>query len=60
MKHKPWFDNGCSEILDQKKQARLQWLQDPSKINEDNRKVKAASILRTVMMRWKGGEKECM
>jgi uncharacterized protein YaaR (DUF327 family) len=34
-KHKPWFD-GCSKLLDQRKQARLQWLQDPSKINGDN------------------------
>jgi hypothetical protein len=22
--HKPWFDEGCSELLDQKKQAKLQ------------------------------------
>jgi hypothetical protein len=29
-KHKPWFDKGCS------KQAKLQWLQDPSEINGDN------------------------
>jgi hypothetical protein len=35
-KHKQWFDNGCSELLDQGKQARLQWLQDSSEINEDN------------------------
>jgi hypothetical protein len=28
-KHKPWFDEGCSELLDQRKQAKLQWLQDP-------------------------------
>jgi hypothetical protein len=35
-KHKPSFDEGCSEILDQKKQAKLQWIQDRSKINEDN------------------------
>jgi hypothetical protein len=35
-KHKPWFNKGCSELLDQKKQAKLQWLQDPSKINGDN------------------------
>jgi hypothetical protein len=34
--HKPWFDEGCSELLDQRKQAKLQWLQDPSKINGDN------------------------
>jgi hypothetical protein len=24
--HKPWFDEGCSELLDQRKQAILQWL----------------------------------
>jgi hypothetical protein len=36
MKHKPWFDEGCSKLLDQRKQAKLQWLQDPSEINGDN------------------------
>jgi hypothetical protein len=35
-KHKPWFDAGCSELLDQRKEAKLQWLQDPSEINGDN------------------------
>jgi hypothetical protein len=25
-KHKPWFDEGCSTLLDQSKQAKLQWL----------------------------------
>jgi hypothetical protein len=35
-KHKPWFDEGCSKLLDQRKQAKLQWLQDPSEINWDN------------------------
>jgi hypothetical protein len=35
-KHKPWFDEGCSKLLDRRKQARLQCLQDPSEINEDN------------------------
>jgi hypothetical protein len=25
-KHKPWFDVGCSELLDEKKQAKLGWL----------------------------------
>jgi hypothetical protein len=32
-KHKPWFSEGCSKLLNQRKQAKLQWLQDPSKIN---------------------------
>jgi hypothetical protein len=35
-KHKPWFNEGCSKLLDQRKQAKLQWLQDPSKICGDN------------------------
>jgi hypothetical protein len=34
-KHKPWFDEGWSKLLDRMKQANLQWLQDPSDINED-------------------------
>jgi hypothetical protein len=33
---KPQFDEICSELLDQRKQARLQWLQNQSKINRDN------------------------
>jgi hypothetical protein len=35
-KHQLRFDEGCSKLLDQRKQANLQWLQDPSKINGDN------------------------
>jgi hypothetical protein len=35
-KHKPWFDEGCSKLLDKRKQAKLQWLQDPCEINGDN------------------------
>jgi hypothetical protein len=35
-KHKPWFDEGCSKLLDQRKQAKFQWLQDPNEINGDN------------------------
>jgi hypothetical protein len=36
-KQKPWFNEGCSKFLDQRKQAKLQWLQDPSEINGNNR-----------------------
>jgi hypothetical protein len=36
IKHKPWFEEGCSRILAHKKQSKLQWLQDPSEINGDN------------------------
>jgi hypothetical protein len=34
---KPWFDEECSQLVDGRKQAKLQWLQDPSEANEDNR-----------------------
>ncbi|PNF26181.1 hypothetical protein B7P43_G04378 [Cryptotermes secundus] len=37
-KHKPWFDEGCSKLLDQRKQAKLQWLHEPSELNGDNLK----------------------
>jgi hypothetical protein len=33
--NKPWFDD-CSKLLYQRKQAKLQWLQNPSQINGDN------------------------
>jgi hypothetical protein len=36
-KHKSWwFDEGCSKLLDQRKEAKLQWLHYPSEINGDN------------------------
>jgi hypothetical protein len=35
-KHKPLFEEGCSELFDQRKQVKLQWLQDPSEINGDH------------------------
>jgi hypothetical protein len=35
-KNKPWFDEGFSKLLDQRKQAKMQWLQDPSEINGRN------------------------
>jgi hypothetical protein len=38
-KHKPWFDEGCSKLVHQRKQAKLQWLQDPNEINVNNLKI---------------------
>jgi hypothetical protein len=35
-KHNQLFDEGCSELLDQRKQAKLHWLKDPSEISGDN------------------------
>jgi hypothetical protein len=34
--HKPWFDKKCLGILDQRKQAKMQWIQDPSQSNVDH------------------------
>jgi hypothetical protein len=34
--HKPWFDEDCLGILDQRKQAKMQRIQDPSQSNVDN------------------------
>ena len=35
-RHKPWFDKECVGFLDQRKQVKMQWLQDPSRSNVDN------------------------
>ena len=35
-RHKPWFDEECLHFLDERKQAKLQWVQDPSQRNVDN------------------------
>ena len=34
--HKPWFDEECLGFLNQRKQAKMQWLQDSSQSNVDN------------------------
>jgi hypothetical protein len=36
LKHRPWFNEGCTKLLHRTKQAKSQWLQDASKINGDN------------------------
>jgi hypothetical protein len=36
LKHKIWFIEGCSKLLDQRKQAKLQWLQYPNERNGNN------------------------
>jgi hypothetical protein len=36
--YKPYFDEGSSNLLDQRKQAKLQWLQDPGETNGDDMK----------------------
>jgi hypothetical protein len=34
--HKPWFDAECTEFLDKRKQAKIQWLQNPNQNNGYN------------------------
>jgi len=34
--HKPWFEEQWLRFLDQKKHAKMQWVQDPSKSSVDN------------------------
>jgi len=34
--HKPWFDEECLGFLDQRKQAKMRWVQDPSQGSVDN------------------------
>ena len=34
--HKPWFDEECLDFLDQRKQAKIQWMQDPSQSTIEN------------------------
>ena len=34
--HKPWFDEECLKFLDQRKEAKMQWLQDQNRSNVGN------------------------
>jgi hypothetical protein len=34
--HKPRFDGECLNFLDQRKQVKMQWVQEPSQSNVDN------------------------
>ena len=34
--HRPRFDDECLGFLDQRKQAKMQWIHDPSQSNVDN------------------------
>jgi hypothetical protein len=50
LKHnKPWFDDECSKLIDQWKQAKLQWLQNPNQINGDNLQNLRCETNRTFM-----------
>jgi hypothetical protein len=33
-RNKPWFDDECSKLIAQRKQIKLQWLQNPNQSTE--------------------------
>jgi hypothetical protein len=48
--HKPWFDDEYSKLMDRRKEAKLQWLQNPSQVTEgnmDNVRREASRTFRT-------------
>jgi hypothetical protein len=42
--HKPWFDEECSGFLDQRKQGKMQWIQDTGQSNVDNLKMQGVML----------------
>jgi hypothetical protein len=46
-RNKLWFDDECSKLTVQRKQDKLQWLQNPSQINVDNLKNLRCETRRT-------------
>jgi hypothetical protein len=55
LKHnKPWFDDECSKLIYQRKQAKLQGLQNSSQINGDNPKNLRRETSRTFRNKERG------
>jgi hypothetical protein len=55
-RHKPWFDEEFSKLVDGRKLAKLQWLQDPSEVNEDN----LSNVRQETNRRTRNKKRECM
>jgi hypothetical protein len=52
--HKPRFDDEYSKLIDRRKQAKLQWLQNPSQVNGDNMDNIRCEASRTFRTKKKG------
>jgi len=52
--HKPWFDEECLGSLDQRKRAKMQWVQDPCQSSVDN----LNSVRREVSRHFRNKKKE--
>jgi hypothetical protein len=50
------IDEGCSKLLDQRKEAQLQWLQNPSEINGDN----LNNVKHKASRHFRNKKRECM
>ena len=50
--HKPWFDEECLHFLDQRKQAKVQWIQDPNQSNVGNVRREASRHFRNKKMEY--------
>jgi hypothetical protein len=57
LKHiKPEFDEECSKFADRRKQAKLQWLQDPSEANESN----LSNVRQEASRHFRNKKRECL
>jgi hypothetical protein len=54
--HKPWFDEECLHFIDQRKQTKMQWLQDPSQSIVDNMN----SVRREASRHFRNRKEECL
>jgi hypothetical protein len=54
--HKPWFNEGWSKLFNQRKQAKLQWLQGISEINRQN----LNSVRHEASRHFTNKKKECL
>ena len=55
-KHKEWFDEECLGFSDQRKQSKMQWVQDTSQNKVDN----VNSVRREASRHFRNKKKECL
>jgi len=56
--HKLWFAEECSKLQQQRKQAKLQWLQNPYKINGPNQNDVKCETTRTFRIKERESRKK--
>ena len=53
---KPWFDEECLGLLNQRKQGKMQWSQDPNQSNVDN----LNNVRHAASTHFRNKKKECL